>query len=209
MNEHIAGVKAVVFDLGNVIIELHYERSIRMLTNETGMTEKEVSEMLVTSPLLQQLEVGAISEEEFRTSFSHHMRLEFSDEAFDAMWNGFLGDVTKERIDRMLRIREKYRTFVLSNTNSIHERFFNDSLKSRHAYSKIDDLVDQAYYSHKVGIRKPDASIYKHLLRQEGLQPGEVLFIDDRLDNIQSASKLGIRTFHNTHVDLWLELPLI
>ena len=78
-----------------------------------------------------------------------------------------------------------------------------------HSHNAIDELVDRAYYSHKVAMRKPDASIYELLLEQEGLHANEVLFIDDRLDNIQSASNLGIRTFHNKEVDLWLDLPLI
>jgi epoxide hydrolase-like predicted phosphatase len=204
MNEHLEGVKAIIFDLGNVIIELHYDRSIRMLQEITGRSETEISEMLVTAPLLQQFEVGKISEDEFRKSFSEHMNISVSPKQFDEIWNALLGEISLERIERLAELKKKYRTCVLSNTNAIHERCFNQNLQSSHGFSEIGELVDYAYYSHHIQLRKPDADIYEFVLAQEDLLPTEVLFIDDREDNILAASKLGIHTFINSRVDDWL-----
>jgi putative hydrolase of the HAD superfamily len=209
MNEHLAGIKAIIFDLGNVIIELHYERSLAMLVSLTGKGEAELAEMLVTAPLLQQFEVGQLSEETFRTSFCEHMGIQLTSEQFDEIWNALLGEISNERIRRLQKVKESYKTFILSNTNSIHERSFNQNLKVNHGMETIDELVDRAYYSHRIGLRKPNKDIYLHLLAQEGLHPGETLFIDDRADNIEAAAQLGIHTFLNKKVDDWLSHPLL
>ena len=205
----MTGVKAVIFDLGNVLIELHYDRSLNMLKELTDRGEAELNEMLVTAPLLQQFEVGNITESEFKDSFRDHMKIDLSSDRFDKIWNALLGNITSERIQRVRALKSMYKTFVLSNTNAIHERCFNAKLKSAHGFDEIGDLVDKAYFSHVIGLRKPDSSIYEFVLAQENLLPAEVLFIDDREDNILSASRLGINTYLNVNVDDWLRHPLL
>jgi len=204
MNDQLNGVKAIIFDLGNVIIDLHYDRTVQMLTKLSGFSPEQLGDMLVQAPWLQQFETGAISEQEFRERFSGQLGLRLDVDAFDDMWNSFLGAIAPARIERMRVLRNDYRTFILSNTNSIHVRCFNAQMYSAHGISGLDELVDSVYFSHEVGMRKPNADIYLHVLEKEGLLPRETLFIDDRADNIQAAAALGIRTYHNQRVDDWL-----
>lgn len=204
MNDDLRGVKAIIFDLGNVIIDLHYERTVRQLTKLSGISADELGDMLVQAPILQAFETGRISEEEFRRRFCEMLSIQLSDDGFDVMWNSFLGEISKERIKRMLQLKSQFSTFILSNTNSIHVRSFNKQLAAVHGVELLDALVERVYFSHEVGMRKPNADIYLHILQQEGLLPHETLFIDDRADNIEAAAALGIRTFHNRQVDDWL-----
>ncbi len=206
MNDNLRGVKAIIFDLGNVIIDLHYERTVQTLIQLSGFSGERLRDMLVQDPVLQALEVGTISEAEFRERFCTLLDIRLDDTAFDAMWNSFLGEIAPHRIERMLALGSQFQTFVLSNTNSIHVRCFNAHLHTRHGISRLDNLVDKVYFSHEVGMRKPNAEIYTHVLVQERLLPNETLFIDDRADNIQAAADLGIRTYHNREVDDWLSI---
>ena len=65
--------------------------------------------------------------------------------------------------------------------------------------SSFKELFDAEYYSHLVGMRKPDAEIYEHVLEDQGLTAQETIFFDDNPDNIKSARSLGIQTFHVLH----------
>jgi putative hydrolase of the HAD superfamily len=206
MSDNLKGIKAIIFDLGNVIIDLHYERTVQRLVELSGCTAEELGEMLVQDPVLQEFEVGAISENEFRERFCTLIGIKLNDRAFDDLWNSFLGEIAPRRIEQMLVLRKKFQTYILSNTNSIHVRCFNAQMYAAHGISSLDELVEKVYYSHEVGMRKPNPAIYVHLLEKEGLQPDQTLFIDDRADNIEAAADLGIRTYHNRKVDDWLSI---
>jgi len=209
MNDYLKGIKAIIFDLGNVIIDLHYDRTVQTLSVLSGFSKEKLGEMLVQAPVLQAFEIGAISEGEFRKRFCELLNIHLKEDAFDEMWNSFLGGIAKPRINRMLQLKSHYRTFILSNTNSIHVRSFNAQLAAVHGLETLDALVDRVYFSHEVGMRKPNEDIYTHVLQKEGLSPHQTLFIDDRTDNVQAAAGLGIRTYHNLKVDDWMELRIL
>jgi len=204
MSEQLKGIKAIVFDLGNVIIDLDYDRTANRLAELSGIKVSELNELLVSSEVLKIFEVGGVSESEFRKEVCSLLNIQLVAEVFDEIWNSLLGDISVIRLDRLVELKKSYSTFVLSNTNSIHLKSFDKNLQDTHGIEGIQTLVDKAYYSHEVGMRKPNADIYQFVLEEQNLTPEEVLFIDDRQDNIEAADTLGIRTFWNRKVDDWL-----
>lgn len=194
----------MVFDLGNVIIDLHYERSVNALRKISGISADDLSEMLVTSPVLKDFEVGKISEQEFRERFCRMIGVNLDEKTFDSIWNALLGVISHERIQAVRQVAGLYQTAILSNTNSIHVRHFDAHLQEAHKIPNLHQLVDRVYFSHEVGMRKPNADIYERMLEDLRMSSDQVLFIDDRLDNIEAAAALGIQVFHNRRVDDWV-----
>ncbi|MFK8059672.1 MAG: HAD-IA family hydrolase, partial [Polaribacter sp.] len=92
-------------------------------------------------------------------------------------------------------LKEEYNLFLLSNTNSIHQFKYLSEFNHKYAYS-FNSLFRRAYYSHEIGLRKPDRKVFDFVLKESNLMAKETLFVDDSLTNIKSARKSGLKTFH-------------
>ena len=119
------------------------------------------------------------------------------DQIIDA-WNALLLDFPRERIDLLKKIKTRYRTFLLSNTNSIHLKEFQERLHTEQGVY-LEDLFEKAYYSHVVKLRKPHADIFNLVMNENNLVPAETLFIDDTESNFPEAQRLGIQIYHLKH----------
>ncbi|MBL7753265.1 MAG: HAD-IA family hydrolase, partial [Chitinophagaceae bacterium] len=84
--------------------------------------------------------------------------------------------------------------FLCSNTNAIHEEAFNRILQQTCGYPSLALFFDKVYLSHRVGLRKPDPTIFKRILDENGLLAEHTLFLDDSLQHIEAAASLGIQT---------------
>ncbi len=94
--------------------------------------------------------------------------------------------IRPEMIEYIVELKKKYRIALLSNFTVGLEKFLQDVFKIYHLF----DLVLSSY---NLKIRKPDAQIYEHTLKQLGVQPDEVVFIDDLKENIKGAEAIGIK----------------
>ncbi|MDX5480054.1 MAG: HAD family phosphatase [Hymenobacteraceae bacterium] len=193
---NLANVKNIIFDLGGVIINIDYGKSIKELQKLCdGKCDIEFSQR-EQSELFDLYETGTSSSEEFRDSLRKTYSIEASDKEIDEAWNAMLLDIPQERIDLLLELGKKYRIFLLSNTNAIHLKRFNEIVAHSFTIPSLDSLFEQSYYSHLVGKRKPDAEIFEQILTENDLNKAETLFIDDSIQHIKSADKLGIQTLH-------------
>ena len=104
-------------------------------------------------------------------------------------------DFPENRIRFIESLKNKYKIFLLSNTNKIHYDFYCNNFKNQYVYD-FPDLFHKAYFSFKLGLKKPDTKIFQLVLDDNGLIPSETLFIDDTLIHINSASSMGINTIH-------------
>lgn len=181
----------VIFDLGEVIIDLNGQAVVDALFTASGR-DVDYKELIVSSPLLQQYETGKISESDFRKGIMDLLSVSFSDDEFDEIWNLMLGDIPIERVNLMNDLKSAYQVMILSNTNPIHERRFDEMVAEQTAGKKMSDFVHHAHYSHDLGYRKPDEEIYRQVINQHHLNPTRTLFLDDRLDNISAARSTGI-----------------
>ncbi len=204
MNPKLEGLKAVMFDLGGVIIELDYSKAANHFASEAGISVDQIGDLLVTSSILQEFEVGGVSEQTFRDKVCRLLNIKLTGDRFDEIWNSLLGEIHPKRVEAIKNL--PFQTLILSNTNSIHERAFNEILEESTRLNNLYQLVDKVYFSHEVKMRKPDREIYENVLADQQRGPGEILFIDDRLDNIQAAEQLGFQVFQNKNINDWLEL---
>ena len=134
-----------------------------------------------------QHERGEISDEAFAEALCHEMALPLSYEQFSHGWQAVFVALRPEVIAIMHKLREQgHRVVVLSNTNRLHTTFWPEE------YPEIRDAADHIYLSQDLGMRKPEARIYQHVLQAEGFSPSDTVFFDDNADNIEGANQLGI-----------------
>ena len=191
-------IKNIIFDLGGVILNIDFKK-----TNEAfhslGLENfsQHINQFHITDLFLQ-YETGQIDDIEFIEGIAKLCNKPMSEDEIIDAWNALLLDFPKERIDLLKNIKSKYRTFLLSNTNSIHLKEFQQRLHNEQGVY-LEDLFEKAYYSHVVKLRKPHADIFNLVLQENDLVPAETLFIDDTESNFPEAQQLGIQIYHLKH----------
>jgi glucose-1-phosphatase len=188
-------IKNIIFDLGGVIMNLDVPKTIRALhkigiekiVNNTGHNYHH--------SFFYDFEVGAITEEQFLESLQKLSKKKLSFSEIKEAWNEMILDIPADRINFIKDLKKEYNVFLLSNTNGIHQLKYLSEFEEKYKY-KFNSLFQRVYYSHEIGIRKPDRKVFQFILEDSRLIPEETLFVDDSLENINSAYKSDINTFH-------------
>ena len=182
-------IDTIIFDFGDIFINLDKEATPAAL-KKLGL--KEWNSNLDAMNL--DFERGKISEMEFILGFQNYIPNASILEIREA-WNAILLDFPLYRLEFLQMLSQKYRLFLLSNTDSIHiERFQHKSGIT--FYRDFYKCFEKVYFSYELGMRKPDAAIFEFVIKEHNLSPKNTLFVDDNFENIESAQKLGLQTWH-------------
>ncbi|MDA7854574.1 HAD family phosphatase [Cyclobacteriaceae bacterium] len=191
--------ETIIFDLGEVIIDLDSKRVIDQFQKYSDKSAEDIIRLISKSQDLIDYEVGKMTDVEFCQVVNELLSIELSQASFEAIWNSFLGIIKLDKLHLMLALKEKFNVLILSNTNAIHQRAF-DRRVGEHIPSKtMADMVHTAYYSHELGLRKPDPHIYQKVIDLQNLNPAKTIFFDDRLENITAAQDSGIQAIQVTY----------
>lgn len=186
----------IIFDLGGVILNLDYSRTISAFV-QLGINDFDASySQLVQTGLFDDYERGEISSQDFRDGIREVFRVNRTDAEIDSAWNAMLLDLPSERLHLLQQLHASKRIVLLSNTNEIHIRQFNGALKAKYGLSDLSSYFLRLYYSYEVGMRKPEERIFEHVLRDQGFEPSETLFIDDSPQHIEGARRVGLHAYH-------------
>jgi FMN phosphatase YigB (HAD superfamily) len=195
-------IKNIIFDYGNVIFNIDFKKVQQAFRGLGVQNVEDFFDHKKQHPVFDLLDRGEISNAGFRDKIRELThKPELTDTQIDDAWNSIFIDTPVAYIDLLKKVKGKYRTFLLSNTNAIHEIFFTDYIKKNFGLDSNDPLFEKVYYSHLVGKRKPEAAIFKQVLNENHLKPEETLFIDDSPQHLEGAKKLGIHTFLMTAPD--------
>jgi len=190
-----ANIHNIIFDLGGVVMDLDVEKSRRAF-GALGFDEKAFHLQKDDGKnIFVLLETGKITEEEFFSRLQQLLPRPVSTATLREIWNLMIVDFSEEKIRLLQELRVRYRTFLLSNTNSIHIARCNAILQKKFGLNGLDDLFEKTYYSFTTGLRKPMPEIFELVLNDSGLVPAETLFIDDSEEHLETARKLGIVTW--------------
>ncbi|MGV3640942.1 MAG: HAD family hydrolase [Adhaeribacter sp.] len=192
---NLNGIKNIIFDLGGVIINIRYQNALEALQKLSSNGQAIAFTQQQQSRLFDDYETGRISDAAFRQGLRQHYQIEASDEQIDAAWNSLLLDIPAERITLLQQLSQRYRLFLLSNTNAIHLDCFSRIVADTCSIDSLDELFEKTYYSHLLGQRKPEASVFEHILGAHHLERQETLFIDDSIQHIEGARRVGLHTF--------------
>jgi HAD superfamily hydrolase (TIGR01549 family) len=190
-------INTLIFDFGNVLLPIDEESTL------LAFEELKPNDSFFETQKEQQLfEVGESSKASFLESLRPHFaRTPFKPDLAKA-WNAMITEAISEKTINFIKDKTtEYSVFLLSNTNILHiERIRERS--GPFLYAQFIKCFDKVYYSHEIGLRKPDLAIFEHLLNEQGLSPESCLFIDDKIENIEGAKKAGMHVWHfNPHKD--------
>lgn len=189
-------IRNLIFDLGNVILNIDTKLS-EIAFAKYGMNDFEKLYTLASqNELFDRLEVGSITENEFYDEFRKVTGCKLGNQILEQCWDALIMDFPTARIEMLKRLKNegKYRTFILSNTNIIHYRFYTALLKRVHGVDGLESLVEYAYFSHEIGLKKPNRNIFDYVVEHSHIKPEESIFIDDNEANIKAANALGFNT---------------
>ena len=182
-------INAIIFDFGDVFINLRKEHSIEEF-KKLGLDGPNV-DLLVQNDLFEK---GKITELEFINSFLKYIPNASIQEITKA-WNSIIGDFPLERLEFLQLLSSKYRLFLLTNTDSIHISRFEHKV-GMSFYSDFYRCFEKVYYSYEMGMRKPDAEIFNTIIRKHDLSPKRTLFVDDKKENTDAAESLGLHVWN-------------
>jgi FMN phosphatase YigB (HAD superfamily) len=188
-------IKNIIFDYGNVIFEINFEKAQQALF-QLGITDIEnFFSHKKHHAIFNDFESAAISPTEFRNEIRTAANNPgLTDDEIDAAWNSLLIGVPATVHDTLLKVKEKYRTFLLSNNNEIHYNYIVKYLKRDFGMDDNSSLFEKTYYSQHMSLRKPDVEIFLQVIRENNLNAEETLFIDDSPQHIEGAKKAGLNT---------------
>lgn len=152
-----------------------------------------------------QQEKGLITSAEFRNGMREMIGKAVSDKQIDEAWNSFLIDIPTYKLDLLLKLREKYVVYLLSNTNEILGNGLA-RMRSHTVRSKQRTIFEKAYLSYEMHLVKPEPEIFKAVIEDAGIEPQETFFIDDSEMNCKAARELGISTYTPKAGEDWSHL---
>lgn len=189
-------IKNIIFDYGNVIFEIDFKKAQDSLL-QLGISDvQNFFAHKAHNEIFNDFEIAAISPGQFRDKIrlaaNNKMLI---DQQIDDAWNSLLIGVPDLEIHNvLLKAKERYRTFLLSNNNQIHYDWIVSYLKKELNVSDNNHLFERTYYSQQMMLRKPNIEIFEKVLLENNLIAEETLFIDDSPQHIEGAKRAGLQT---------------
>ena len=180
-------IKAVLFDMGKVILDFDFKPAFHRLARSTPLGAQAVEDYFWRSGLEVLYDGGQISSFEFYKEVKRVLKHTLSYGQFKSIWNNVFTQ-NKEVVLLIRRLSRDTRLVLISNTNAMHYEYV------RKKYPVLDHF-DSAVLSFKEKTRKPDERIYRTAAKACRAKTREIFYIDDRKDLTEAANALGFRTF--------------
>lgn len=185
--------KNIIFDLGGVLFDIDYQRPVQAFAALGYPGFEAMYSQAAAHPLFEQLETGHISNVDFFAQLKALAPQPLHTEQIEMAWNSILLGFRLPSMQYLAQLQKRYRLYLLSNTNAIHLVQIQAFCQQQTGRNSLDDFFTKAWYSNRVGLRKPNEAIYQFVLQDGALQAQETLFIDDSPQNTAAAERLGIR----------------
>ncbi len=186
--EFINKYRAIIFDGGGVLFPFSFENTFNYWAKVSSMKIETIKKRFSFDNTFKKFEQGEIEPSVFRNHIRTKLKLEIDNEKFDEGWNSIYGKFFPG-MERLLRnLKKGYRLIGLTNTNKIHMR------KWRILYQRPLRHFEKIFCSCEIGARKPELKAYKIVLNYLNTNPNEVIFLDDNIEHIRVAERLGIKS---------------
>ena len=189
--------KAIIFDMGGVLLRSVDPAQREAMAKRFGSTRKELEKYVFHGPTSVQSEVGLVSDIYHWQTVLKHFGQTRAD-PLEAYIEYFSGDaIDQQLLDYAESLKPEYKIGLLSNA-------WVDSRNKLGSLFHFIDVFDVAIFSAEAKVRKPDKEIFQFILDRLKVKPDESIFIDDFIENIEGAKKLGINAilFKNTQATI-------
>ena len=178
---------ALLFDLGRVVLDIDSSRTLQCWAGHAGCEPVQLGQRFRHNEMYQRHETGEISDEAFFAGLRSSLGIDISDSQFAEGWNAiFVGEIPGIR-QLLARAARRLPLYAFSNTNAPHVAFFSGQ------YAEVLGHFRQIFLSSTIGLRKPDAEAYDHVVQAIGVPAGRIVFFDDLAENIEGARERGLK----------------
>lgn len=179
---------ALLFDLGRVVLDLDFNRTLRAWAEHAACEPAQLAGKFLRDELYQRHERGEISDESFFAGLRSALGVELSDEQLIEGWNAiFIGEMPGMN-QLLARAARRLPLYAFSNTNAAHVAHFSSQ------FAEVLGHFRQIFLSSTIGLRKPDAEAYDHVVQSIGVPAERIVFFDDLAENIEGARECGLKT---------------
>ena len=189
-------IKAIIFDLGGVLISLDKERCIRAFKEDAGFDR--IEEFLDTCHqrgMIGDLEAGRISVAEFFAECRKYCRPGVTDEVIRRCFHALLNPITPETAGLLKRLSKRFDLYILTNNSSVTmEKTYADALQ---AGIDLRKTFRRIFVSQDLKLLKPSREIFDYVIAQTGLSPDELLYVDDSQRNVDAARAAGMNALQH------------
>jgi putative hydrolase of the HAD superfamily len=186
---------ALLFDLGRVVLDIDFGKVAACWAGHAGCEPAQLVGRLKPNDAWRRHERGEISDAEFFESLRGSLGIAISDDQFLEGWNAIFTGEMPGVAAMLARAGQRLPLYAFSNTNGAHVAHFSQ------AYAGVLGHFREIYLSSSIGLRKPEAEAYDHVVKAIGLPASRIVFFDDSADNIAGARTRGLTAVHVTSPD--------
>ena len=187
-------MKAILFDLGGVLIDLEPSRVFEHWAKVASVTPSSLAARWKIDDAYKSHEKGELEFVEYTRHLGRQLGISIPPGDWQTGWNALLGQPFPYVLSRLSELGQQTPLFCFSNTNQTHWA----SLEARTNHRQLVSFFQKIYLSYAIGRRKPDVESYRWVARDMGYQPADITFLDDNEDNINGAEHAGFCTRHVT-----------
>ena len=183
---------ALLFDLGRVVLDVDFNRTLACWAGHAGCEPADIVARFAQNDIYKRHERGEISDAEFFAALRGSLGIEVSDAQFLEGWNAIFAGEMPDIAPLLARAARRLPLYAFSNTNRAHEAHF-----SQH-FAQVLGHFQKIFLSSTIGLRKPDAAAYDHVVKEIGVPAARIVFFDDVMENIEGALARGLTAVHVT-----------
>jgi putative hydrolase of the HAD superfamily len=178
-----------IFDLGNTLIKLAYERVLENVCRDSSVKRDALLQILEQAGGYRDMERGVVTFWDFYEFVCEKAGYRGSVRDFHNIWSNFFDGTTPGAEDLLDRVRAKYRVAFLSNSNEVHAEVIPKQ------FPQLFRKDDRFIFSHRFRVAKPDPEMYLRTIETLGTLPQQCIFVDDLIENVLAARAVGMRAF--------------
>jgi putative hydrolase of the HAD superfamily len=183
---------ALLFDLGRVVLDIDFGRALNCWAGHAGCEPAHLIGRFSPDDAYKRHERDEISDAEFFAALRASLGIEVTDAQFLEGWNAIFAGEMPEIEPLLARAARRLPLYAFSNTNRAHEAHFSQK------FAQVLRHFQKLFLSSTIGLRKPDAAAYDHVVNAIGVPAGRIVFFDDSAENIEGAHARGLVAVHVT-----------
>lgn len=184
---HPAPVTALLFDIGRVVIDIDFGRTLAAWQKSSRLSLAEVTAAFGHDAPYRQHEEGTLAAPAYFAHLRELLQLECADDAILAGWNAVFVAPVEGTLALIDQVRGRVPCYAFSNTNALH------LAEMQRAFPAVLRRFEHVFASHEVGHRKPAPEAFRHVVQAMGHAPQQVLFFDDLQENVEGAAACGLQ----------------
>jgi len=181
---------ALLFDLGRVVLDIDFSKALSCWAAHADCAASDIAARFVRDDAYRRHEMGAMSDADYFQSLRASLGIGISDAQLLEGWNAIFAGEMPGIAPLLTRAAERTPLYAFSNTNRPHVEYFSK------AYAGILGHFRELFLSSTIGLRKPDAAAYDHVIKAIGAPAGRIVFFDDLAENIEGARASGLTAIH-------------